>query len=72
MNYASMSKATLVAEIEKRDKALNAQGLELEAMRLEVSIARRNQPRTKYQLPEHFALARDAAMRLGTTVKVTS
>ncbi len=45
MSYQSMSKAMLIAEIEGLNKIVTGQGRELETMRLEVSIARRNEPR---------------------------
>ena len=65
---------------------LAARNAELEAARLRISVlegelalrprspeakpARAAHVRTPYQLPAHFAAAREAAMRLGTTVTV--
>lgn len=69
MSYAPMNKAQLLGELEKRDNELRAKGLELEQMRLEVSIATRNAPRTPHKLPAHFVKARETAMKLGRSVK---
>lgn len=59
----------LQAEIDVLEHLCNTQARELEALRLELSIAQRNAPRGAHQLPAHFATAREAAMRLRCVVK---
>lgn len=59
----SLTKVELIALIQQRDA-------EIAGLRMKLSIAERNAPRAQHALPAHFAAARDAAMRMGRSVKV--
>lgn len=67
----SLTKVELIAPITERDA-------EIAGLRMQLSIAQRNDApaakpayvRTPHALPTHFAAARDAAMRMGRSVKV--
>ena len=78
------TKAQLCAHIAAQDQALRLHANTIQALRLELSIAKVSAPvppaptvRAPYvprerntSLPAHFAAAREAAMRMGRTVKV--
>ena len=67
----SLTKVELIALLAGRDD-------EIAGLRMALSIAQRNDApaakpayvRTPHALPAHFAAARDAAMRMGRSVKV--
>ena len=71
--------ASLTAQIVERDATILVQGKQLEEMRLKLSVAQRNDvPPLRAQaqiltriLPPHFVAAREAAMRMGRSVKVS-
>lgn len=71
--------ASLKAQLIERDATILAQAHQLDAMRMQLSIAQRNDVpvlRTQTQmprtLPAHFIAAREAAMRMGRSVKVSA
>lgn len=59
----SLTKVELIALIQQRDA-------EIAGLRMKLSIAERNTPRGAHALPAHFVAARDAAARMGRSVKV--
>ena len=59
----SLTKAELIALIKARDA-------EIAGLRMKLSIAERNAPSTRHAVPAHFAAAREAALRMGRSVKV--
>lgn len=77
---ARSTKAELLAHIAAQDQALRLHANTIQALRLELSIAKVSAPRpakvipqrAPHQLPAHFAAAREAAMRLGRTVQVSA
>lgn len=80
---ARSTKAELLAHIASLEAEVRAAGLMLQALRLELSIARVSPPpaphapkvvppRAPHALPAHFIAAREAAMRLGRSVRVSA
>jgi hypothetical protein len=61
--------ASLTAQLAERDATIIAQGKALEALRLRLSIAERNNARPQRQLPLHFQRARELAMASGRSVR---
>ena len=67
----SLTKVELIALVVERNT-------EIAGLRMKLSVAQRNDApaakpayvRTPHALPTHFAAARDAAMRMGRSVKV--
>lgn len=72
MNITARStKAQLLAHIEKQDNMLRAQGRELEALRLQASIAKVRVPtQTSLDFKVRCENARELAMRTHRPVKV--
>lgn len=61
--------ASLTAQLAERDATIIEQGKALEALRLRLSIAERNNARPQRQLPLHFQRARELAMASGRSVR---
>lgn len=61
--------ASLTAERDALNAQLIEQGKQLEALRLRLSIAERNNARPQRQLPLHFQRARELAMASGRSVR---
>lgn len=76
------TKAQLLAHIADLDAQLLAAGRTALELRTQLSIAKASapapraprvvEPRAPRQLPPHFAAAREAAMRMGVSVKVSA
>lgn len=64
--------ASLTAERDALNAQLIEQGKQLDALRLRLSIAERNNAPAPRQLPLHFQKAREHAMRTGTSVRVVT
>jgi len=75
------TKADLVAHIAVLTAELRTSALTVQDLRTQLSIAKASAPTPRplkvvparnHQLPAHFIAAREAAMRMGTSVRVTA